>query len=183
MAEVVHTSGGKGIFKKKHPLKVVRLTESSAYVASATALFVKAFETDPVILWLLSSMVPEARTAYLPQYFNALLTAAAMNEASFMEANNWESCSVLMPPGKRVDNTWTMLQAGFVPVLWNIGVKGVHVRTYSYFSRLMEMSWLTCTADAGRIRPQNRRGEEERPCGTEKVLLCVFHGYERRWKG
>ena len=73
-------------------------------------------------------MTPEARLAYLPKYFDVLLTAAAMNNAIFDEADDWKACGVLMPPGCRVDNTWTLIPAGFFPMLWNIGVGNCKVR-------------------------------------------------------
>lgn len=76
---------------------------------------------------MLCSMNPEARLAYLPKYFDALLTAAAMNQASFDEIDDWKACGVLMPPGCRVDNPFTIIQAGFIPMLWNIGIRGCQV--------------------------------------------------------
>jgi hypothetical protein len=72
-------------------------------------------------------MSPEARLAYIPNYFDGLLTAAAMNNAIFDEAGDWKSCGVLMPPGCRVDNPLTFLPAGFISMLWNIGVGGCQV--------------------------------------------------------
>ena len=72
-------------------------------------------------------MKPEARLAYLPKYFKRLLTAAAMNKALFHEADDWKCCGVLMPPGCRVDNPLTLLPAGFIPMLWNIGIGGCQV--------------------------------------------------------
>lgn len=68
-----------------------------------------------------------ARLAYLPTYFRTLLKAAALNDATFDEIDNWKCCSVIMPPGKRVDNTWTLLPAGFLGTLWNLGVSGCQV--------------------------------------------------------
>jgi hypothetical protein len=50
-----------------------------------------------------------------------------MNHGEFAEADDWKCCGVLMPPGSRVDNTWTLLPAGFIPMLWNIGVRGCQV--------------------------------------------------------
>lgn len=76
---------------------------------------------------MLSSMDREDRLAYLPKYFSSLLTAAAMNGGMFDEANNWKTGGVLMPPGHRVDNPWTILPAGFIPMLWTIGISGCKV--------------------------------------------------------
>ena len=78
---------------------------------------------------MLSGMSAQARIAYLPQYFAVLLKAAGMNNAIFDDAADWKACGVLMPPGKRVDNPWTILPAGFLPMLWNIGVGGCKVRS------------------------------------------------------
>ena len=76
---------------------------------------------------MLCSMNPKKRLAYLPRYFSALLTAAALNQAIFDEADDWSSCAVWMLPGRRVDNPWTLLPAGFLPLLWDIGLARVSV--------------------------------------------------------
>lgn len=47
-----------------------------------------------------------------------------MNGAIFEEAGDWSSCSVIMPPGRHVDNIWTLLPAGLLKVLWKLGLKG-----------------------------------------------------------
>jgi hypothetical protein len=72
-------------------------------------------------------MSDEERIGYLPAYFTALLTAASMNRAIFDEVEGWKSCGVLMPPECRVDNPWTLLPAGFIPMLWKIGFGGCKV--------------------------------------------------------
>ena len=72
-------------------------------------------------------MTKEERLAYLPDYFDVLLTAGAMNHATFEEIDNWGSCAVMMPPGYRVDNPFTLLQSGFLSVLWNCGFGGCSV--------------------------------------------------------
>jgi hypothetical protein len=74
-------------------------------------------------------MTLEARLAYLPKYFDGLLTAASMNQAKFEEADDWKACGVLMPPGCRVDNPLTIIQAGFISMLWNVGIGGCQVHS------------------------------------------------------
>ena len=77
---------------------------------------------------MLCSLKDDAtREAYLPAYFRTLLKAAALNDAAFDEVADWKCCSVMMPPGKRVDNTWTLIPAGFFPALWKLGVSGCQV--------------------------------------------------------
>jgi hypothetical protein len=69
-------------------------------------------------------MSKEQRLAYLPKYFSALLTAAALSHASFEEVGDWKSCGVLVPPSCKIDNPFTLLPAGFLSVLWTIGIGG-----------------------------------------------------------
>lgn len=64
----------------------------------------------------------------MQQYFDTLMKAAALNDAIFLEANDWSCISVWMPPGKRVDNPWTIFQAGFVGALLKLGIGGCKVR-------------------------------------------------------
>ena len=79
---------------------------------------------------LCSMPTRSARLAYLPDYFQTLLKAAALNDASFDAIGpdgKYEACAVLMPPGKRVDNTWTLIPAGFFGCLWRLGWSGCKV--------------------------------------------------------
>ena len=64
------------------------------------------------------------RISYLPRFFHTLLTAAAMNNASLDEVDDWWSCGVLLPPGRRFDNPLTALPADLLAVLWNVGIGG-----------------------------------------------------------
>ena len=79
---------------------------------------------------LCSMPTQSARLAYLPDYFQTLLKAAALNSASFDTIGpdgKYEACAVLLPPGKRVDNTWTLIPAGFLGCLWRLGWGGCKV--------------------------------------------------------
>jgi hypothetical protein len=76
---------------------------------------------------MLCSLSDNARNEYMQQYFNTLIKAAALNDAVFQEANDWSCIAVWMPPGRRVDNPWTLYQAGFVSCLFNLGVGGCKV--------------------------------------------------------
>jgi hypothetical protein len=73
---------------------------------------------------MLSTLSEEEKIAYLPKYFDSLLTAAALNHGIFDEIGDWQSCAVLMPPEVRVDNPMTWLPSGLIPLLWKIGMKG-----------------------------------------------------------
>jgi ribosomal protein S18 acetylase RimI-like enzyme len=60
----------------------------------------------------------------LEEYFTRLTTAAALNSAIFSEASDYASISIVLPPGKSVDNPWTLIPAGLFSVLWRLGVRG-----------------------------------------------------------
>ena len=102
-------------------------TGGKEYHARATELLAKVFTTDPVLRFMLSGLSDEARLAYLPEYMHSILKAAALNDASFVEANDFSCCAVWMPPGKRVDNPFTILQAGLIGVMWRGGWGAVKV--------------------------------------------------------
>lgn len=97
------------------------------YIAPAIALYSKVFTTDPVITYMLGNLSDEERIAYLPAYFKVLLTAASLNGATFSEVEDWASCTILLPPGKRVDNWRTFWEAGLLGVMWNTGYTGIRV--------------------------------------------------------
>ncbi|UNI13365.1 hypothetical protein JDV02_000115 [Purpureocillium takamizusanense] len=95
-----------------------------ALVAPAAAVLAPVFEDDPAITYVLNSLPRQERIAYLPAYFTALLTAAALNRAVFYEAASWQCTSVVMPPGEDVGNPWTLIPAGLVDMLRRIGFGG-----------------------------------------------------------
>ncbi|KAI6833686.1 hypothetical protein KC332_g4323 [Hortaea werneckii] len=88
------------------------------------ALYKNAFQDDPVITYCLCGLPAEARRGYLLDYFKGLLTAAGMNDALFLETDNYSSAAVVMPPEKRVDNPWTLIPAGLVGMVLRLGLKG-----------------------------------------------------------
>jgi hypothetical protein len=93
-------------------------------VSTLTPLFVD----DPILTYLLFTLSDSKRKTYLQAFMTSLLKAAALNGATFLEANNWDSCGVLVHPGRRVDNPFTLLQAGLIPAMCNIGISGIKVR-------------------------------------------------------
>src|SRR5580700_5416383 len=132
MSDPVITTGGKGNPPIPPPLiRRTPKTRSTDRLPPSSTLLSLAFVHDPVITYILYSMPPKKRRAYLPSYFSALLKAAALNSATFEEANGWGSCGVLMPPGKRVDNFWTLLPAGLAGMAWMVGAGGCMVCLFS----------------------------------------------------
>lgn len=76
---------------------------------------------------MLLDMSQEERLTYLPTYWSTLVRSALMNDALITEADGWKAASVIIPPGKAIDNVWTLLYAGFLCVLWRIGLSGFKV--------------------------------------------------------
>jgi GNAT superfamily N-acetyltransferase len=103
----------------------VKITTGGAErVPQAANLYQNAFRSDPVIAYMLGNLTTQQRHSYLREYFTRLTTAAALNAATFEEADEWASASVYLPPGKRIDNPWTLVPAGFFQVLWKLGIAG-----------------------------------------------------------
>lgn len=96
------------------------------YISRTADLYGVVFRDDPVIVFMLQSLVREKRHAYMRAYYMALMTQAGLNGAIFDEAGDYLSCSVLMPPGTAIDNPWTMLSAGILGLLWNVGIGGCY---------------------------------------------------------
>lgn len=101
---------------------------------SVAALNGRVFNTDPVIAYMLLSMSQQQRLAYLPTYWTTLIKSALLNRAVITEADVWKSASVLIPPGGYIDNVWTLLWAGFLGVLWKMGLAGIKVCETPTFS-------------------------------------------------
>lgn len=108
----------------KRPDAKVTTSSGSDYIDRHTALLARVFATDPAITYMLSDLTPAKRAAYLPRYMHTLLRASMLNAGVFVEAADWSCGAVWMLPGKRVDNEFTIIQAGFLGLLWNLGLAG-----------------------------------------------------------
>lgn len=90
----------------------------------ASQIMARIFATDPAINYMLCSMTPVERTAYLPTYMRTLFTAAVLNSGVILDVNDWSCCVIWMPPGKHTDNIFTLIPAGILSCLWKLGVGG-----------------------------------------------------------
>jgi len=90
-------------------------------VPKVSALYAHAFETDPLITYILHNMSQPKRISYLPAWFDVLLTQLALNSAIFTEIDDFKSCATIMLPGKKADNIFTIFQAGLIGIMWNSG--------------------------------------------------------------
>ncbi|KAF2817296.1 uncharacterized protein BDZ99DRAFT_431285 [Mytilinidion resinicola] len=97
----------------------------------------------PVITYLLNVLSPFKQDPSRHMLFNAVFTAAALNGASFAEADGWRCVGVLMAPGKSMDNPLTLVQSGLFGVAWNLGVNGVWGRVSPLYVSTSSISPIT----------------------------------------
>ncbi|EPS29360.1 hypothetical protein PDE_04309 [Penicillium oxalicum 114-2] len=97
----------------------------------------RTFSEDPVINYMLQDIPKRERLAYLPTYWSVLVKSALLNEAVITEADGWKAAAVVVPPGKQVDNVWTLFYSGFGCVLWKMGFSGLK-RLWSEFSGMTD---------------------------------------------
>lgn len=126
----ITTATGKG-HNPPHTKNSTRLlTPIAEYLPKATEVIARNFTEDPTLRYMLCDLSDADRLAYLPAYIHILLKASALNAGAFQEAADWSCAAIWMLPGKRIDNHWTVIQAGLVGVVWKLGIKGCKVRTY-----------------------------------------------------
>ncbi|KAH8646380.1 hypothetical protein BGZ60DRAFT_424488 [Tricladium varicosporioides] len=100
--------------------------QSEEYITRGAVLLSAAFLPDATITYLLSSLsTKEAREAYHAQLFHVFLKAAVLNGGSIDEVDGWKSCGVLLPPGCDIGNPFKVVQAGFLGVMWTLGLGGI----------------------------------------------------------
>lgn len=80
-----------------------------------------AFRADPVYAWFLHTFDSSERDVMREKLFRGFFIQCALNNGVFIEAGDFSSCGVFMPPGESAENPWTFLKAGLLPALWNIG--------------------------------------------------------------
>ncbi|KAJ5151276.1 uncharacterized protein N7482_010528 [Penicillium canariense] len=106
-------------------------------LAPVARLNARVFEYDPVIAYMLLDMSQEERLAYLPSYWLTLVRSALLNDALITQADDWKAASVIIPPGRHVDNVWTLIYAGFLSVLFRMGFSGLK-RLWTEFSGMTD---------------------------------------------
>jgi ribosomal protein S18 acetylase RimI-like enzyme len=104
----------------------INITSSTgtSLIPQTASLYATAFHSDPAITYVLGTLSQSQRHAYLEEYFTRIATAAALNDATFHEADSFSSIAIVLPPGKTVDNPWTLIPAGILSVLGNFGFTG-----------------------------------------------------------
>ncbi|KAL4926147.1 uncharacterized protein BDV17DRAFT_270158 [Aspergillus undulatus] len=102
----------------------------------ASNLLGRVFDEDPVLRYMLCNLTDEEFRQYLQPFWRGLLRAALLNGGVIAEADGWKSTAVILPPGRSVDNPWTIVPSavGFTGTLWRIGISGC-IRMLGDYSR------------------------------------------------
>lgn len=86
-----------------------------------------SFHHDPVYTYIMHDLADAERAVYLPKLIQSVVRSSILNGGEVCEADDWSACGVAMPPGRRADSVGSLLQAGLLPVLWNLGISGCKV--------------------------------------------------------
>jgi hypothetical protein len=58
----------------------------------------------------------------------------------FINADGFGCCAVLLPPGARIDNPWTMLPAGLIPAIVTTGLRGFKVHAALFAASFTQLN-------------------------------------------
>lgn len=95
-------------------------------VARACEVYSRAFKTDAVFAYILQHLSDEDRIAFLPHYFEPLMKASAMADGVFDETDDFKSMTVLIPPGKKMDNYFRAITAGLAALMLEVGPRSAY---------------------------------------------------------
>ncbi|RYP71048.1 hypothetical protein DL769_004761 [Monosporascus sp. CRB-8-3] len=109
------------------------------YVERTIQVLTPTFEKDPVYTWLLHHLPKPERQSVLPKLFRAFFTQGSLNNGVFVEVDNFGCCGLFMPPGARIENPWTLLQAGLISALFTIGLRSFKRGLLEYSSATKPM--------------------------------------------
>lgn len=145
-----------------------------------------SFVGDPIYTWFLSDYPVSQHKALLALLFRAFLTQATLNRGDFIEAGDFGSCGLIMPPGSDLDNPWTMLQAGLIPALWTMGLGAFRVCLQRFFFRFSPPSHFCFMSETQLTNILSlKRAVFELAGGTKPIMDRAFTREERanHWYG
>ncbi|KAL2831472.1 hypothetical protein BDW59DRAFT_182128 [Aspergillus cavernicola] len=137
------------------------------HLEPASNLLAAVFDNDPILRYMLCNLSYKDYLVYLRPYWRGLCRAALLNGGVITEVNGWQTAGIMLPPGRSVDNPWTIIPAafGFLGVLWRIG-----------FAGFVRMLWdFTCPVNAAKERVL--QGQEH------YYLFAIGTEYEHQGKG
>ncbi|PHH73345.1 hypothetical protein CDD80_3888 [Ophiocordyceps camponoti-rufipedis] len=102
-----------------HPVQIK--SGGKEYLERSLQTFTSSFKDNPVFTWLLQNVPLPKHPSVLPKLLRPFFHQALLNGGTFVQANDFSSCGLFLPPGARMENPWTMLQAGLIKGLWDVG--------------------------------------------------------------
>jgi hypothetical protein len=102
----------------------VSLTE---YINQAVELLIPVFDDDPVYNWFLHTTPEVKHECHYKLLIQAIVKTCGLGGAHIMQAGDWGSCAVLIPPGGKADGLWNIIQAGMVPAALTVGIPACKV--------------------------------------------------------
>ena len=94
----------------------------------AADILADAFSQDPAYTYFFHDVPQDQRQARRRRAMGGFVKACTLNEGEILEAGDWGSCGILMPPGQRAENPFTLIQAGLIPMIINVGLTHCKVR-------------------------------------------------------
>ncbi|KAI8623196.1 hypothetical protein F5Y19DRAFT_493189 [Xylariaceae sp. FL1651] len=98
---------------------------SKELIPYAIPVLTAAFRNDPVFNYFMGALSEEERRSFLPAFLTALVKAGTLNSGIILEVSAWGCCSVMLPPGKKPDNPFTLIPAGLPSMIMKLKLKGI----------------------------------------------------------
>lgn len=94
----------------------------------AAEVLAAAFEEDPTYAYFFHDVPKEKRLEGRRKVMGGFAKASALNEGEIIEAADWGACGILLPPGRKAENPWTLIQAGLIQMVLSVGLSRCKVR-------------------------------------------------------
>ncbi|KAF2209914.1 hypothetical protein CERZMDRAFT_99972 [Cercospora zeae-maydis SCOH1-5] len=119
-----------------NPPSVIQITDGGKEYKPRTApLFAKIFRNDPTIRYMLSSLPVSQRQAYMEEWFQTILKAAAISDAVFQEADDWSCMAVWLKPGTKVVTLRAIVDPAFIRTVFKLGLGGLKRMLFEFSSK------------------------------------------------
>ncbi|KAI3319288.1 hypothetical protein HD806DRAFT_539323 [Xylariaceae sp. AK1471] len=113
-------NGAKAVYQ------TAQITHGSKELIPYTVpVLTRAFRDDPIFAYFMGALTEEERRDYLPLFLTTLLKAGTLNKGIILEVSSWGCCAIMLPPGRKVDNPFTIIQAGFPGALLQLKATGI----------------------------------------------------------
>jgi hypothetical protein len=81
----------------------------------------------------MGALSEEERLNFLPVFLTVLLKAGTLNDGIILEGSSWGCCAIMLPPGKKADNPFTLFQSGLGIAVVKMKPTGIKVSPRSVY--------------------------------------------------